>query len=318
MKTHKSINSKLAINKTKTMKLISSIIPIQRSHWVGDGFAVTPLFGELAFTNALSPFLMLDYGAPKKFEPTKSRRGVGQHPHRGFETVTIAFSGEIEHGDSHGNHGIIGPGDVQWMTAASGIIHEEFHSTNFAKTGGLMEMVQLWVNLPAKDKFAPAKYQPILAGDIPEVPIPNSDTDASSAAGSVRIIAGEYNGVRGPATTFTPINIWDISLASGASVELDIPADHNSMLVIRDGALSHNQDENKKHTELPPQQLVVFNNDHTNALLSLTAKRNSKFLLLTGVPINEPIAARGPFVLNTQQELRQAMIDYETGNFIKE
>lgn len=293
------------------MKQILSIVPAQKSHWVGTGFSVHPLFGQLAFTNTLSPFLLFDYGAPRRFEPTSERRGVGRHPHRGFETVTVAFGGEVEHQDSHRNHGIIGTGDVQWMTAGSGIIHEEFHSVNFAKTGGIMEMIQLWVNLPAKDKFTAPKYQSILSRDIPEIPL-------ADGAGSVRIIAGEYNGVRGPASTFTPINVWDVSMNAESSAEFEIPADHNSMLVIREGSLTH-RDGDEITSDLPVHQLVVFQPNTSNSILSLQTKdKHTKWILLTGLPLNEPIAHQGPFSLNTEEEVQQAIIDYETGNFIRD
>src|ERR1700739_121945 len=199
-----------------------------RGHWVGDGFPVRSLFSYNSLGTQISPFLLLDYAGPHHFEPTTERRGVGQHPHRGFETVTIVYDGEVEHRDSAGNGGVIGPGDVQWVTGASGIIHEEFHSAAYAKTGGPFRMVQLWVNLPARDKMAPAGYQGIVSADIPVVDLPGG-------AGQARIIAGEFGGVRGPARTFTPINVWDVRLNRDAGASLDLPEGHTAMLVVLAG-----------------------------------------------------------------------------------
>lgn len=210
------------------MKSVQKLLSSTRPHWVGDGFNVFPVFNELAFTNDISPFLMLDYGAPKEFKPTSRKLGVGQHPHRGFETVTIAFHGEVEHGDSEGHHDIIGPGDVQWMTAGSGIIHEEFHSSKIAKEGGMFEMVQLWVNLPSQHKMAKPRYQPLLKNDIPTVKLAND-------AGNLRVIAGDYLGNIGKAVTFSPINVWDVLVVPGSTIELNLPENHNTILFVRRG-----------------------------------------------------------------------------------
>lgn len=204
-----------------------------RGHWVGDGFPVRSLFSYNSLGAHISPFLLLDYAGPHYFEPTTDRRGVGQHPHRGFETVTIVYDGEVEHRDSAGNGGVIGPGDVQWMTAAGGIIHEEYHSPAFAKTGGPFRMIQLWVNLPAKDKMAPGGYQGILDADIPVVDLPGG-------VGKARIIAGEFGGVKGPARTFTPINVWDVTLVRDADITLDLPEGHTAMLVVLTGHVTVN------------------------------------------------------------------------------
>ena len=204
-----------------------------RGHWVGDGFPVRSLFSYNQLGAQISPFLLLDYAGPHFFEPTAGRRGVGEHPHRGFETVTIVYDGEVEHRDSAGNGGIIGPGDVQWMTAAGGIVHEEYHSPAFAKTGGPFRMVQLWVNLPASDKMAPGGYQGILAADIPIVDLPHG-------AGTARIIAGELGEAKGPAKTFTPVNVWDVALARGADVTLNLPEGHTAMLVVLTGHVTVN------------------------------------------------------------------------------
>lgn len=281
------------------MKQIKTILPAtDRNHWVGDGFNVRPVFGNLAFTEHISPFLMFDYAAPKKFEATDAKRGVGPHPHRGFETVTIAFQGEVEHGDSAGNRGVIGPGDVQWMTAASGIVHEEFLSHEFLKRGGVLEMVQLWVNLPARHKMIPPQYQPILSGDIPEVQLPE-------AAGTVRVIAGNYAGTRGVASTFSPVNLWVINLAPGKNAELSVPEGDNNMLFVRQGAIKLGG------TELDTGDLALLEQRGTQ--IKLQAVENSSVILMGGEPISEPIVASGPFVMNTEKEIRLAMMDYQSG-----
>lgn len=263
-----------------------------------------PVFHNLAFTSRISPFLMLDYGAPKTFPKTSKKLGVGQHPHRGFETVTIAYQGEVEHGDSVGNHGIIGPGDVQWMTAASGIIHEEFHSTKFAETGGVFEMVQLWVNLPAKHKMDAPKYQPILSNDIPLI---NLDEDG----GRIKIIAGNYEGTAGSASTHTPINMWDLFLRAGRSAILPVPAGHNTILLLRSGALQCTGQDGEG-VALSAPQVAIFSVQGEGCVVQATSE-DAEVLVLTGEPIEEAIAARGPFVMNTQEELRAAMMDYQSG-----
>lgn len=281
------------------MKKIKEILTATpRSHWVGDGFNVRPVFAHLAFTQDISPFLMFDYAAPREFEASDQKRGVGPHPHRGFETVTIAFQGEVEHGDSVGNRGVIGAGDVQWMTAASGIIHEEFLSREFLKQGGTLEMVQLWVNLPAKDKMIAPKYQSILSQEIPVVELPDN-------AGSVRVIAGSYAGTQGAATTFSPVELWDIKIKAGKAVELKVPAGHNAMLFVRSGNIS--LDGYKAGTG----DLVML--EREGLTINLQANEEASVLLMGGEPINEPIVASGPFVMNTEQEIRLAMMDYQSG-----
>jgi len=285
------------------MKRIKTILPATaRSHWVGDGFNVRPVFANLAFTEAISPFLMFDYAAPREFAATREKRGVGPHPHRGFETVTIAFQGEVEHGDSVGNRGVIGPGDVQWMTAASGIIHEEFLSREFLKQGGILEMVQLWVNLPARHKMIAPKYQPILSRQIPVVQLPDN-------GGTVRVIAGDYAGIQGPASTFSPVNLWDIKLAAGKSVELTVPQGHNTMLFVRQGKLALGS------AVIGAADLALLERDGT--LVQLRAQEDTSLLLMGGEPIAEPIVASGPFVMNTEQEIRVAMMDYQSGRMGK-
>lgn len=282
------------------MKQIKAILPAPtHGHWVGDGFPVRPIFGRLAFTQDISPFLMFDYGGPLEFTPTEKKRGVGPHPHRGFETVTIAFQGEIEHGDSVGNRGVIGPGDVQWMTAASGIVHEEFHSRAFAGQGGMMEMVQLWVNLPTQFKMHAPRYQPIVTGDIPVVSLADD-------AGSVRVIAGNFNGTNGAANTFSPIELWDIHVYADKSVELTVPEGHNAMLFVRSGQIIVGEG-----TSVATADLVMFSLGGTT--IKIQAEQDADLLLMGGEPINEPIAAQGPFVMNTKAEINQAIMDYQSG-----
>jgi redox-sensitive bicupin YhaK (pirin superfamily) len=273
----------------------------ERGHWVGDGFPVRSLFSYNAQGQAVSPFLMLDYAGPHVFEPTEARRGVGEHPHRGFETVTIVYDGEVEHRDSAGHGGTIGPGDVQWMTAAGGVIHEEFHSRAFGRTGGPFRMVQLWVNLPAKDKMTAPGYQPILSADIPTVAF-------EGGAGRARVIAGELRGAKGPARTFTPINVWDVRLARDADVELDLPEGHTALLVVLSGRVTVNGAEAAGAAEV-----LLLNREGAGA--RVRAEADSDILVLTGEPIDEPIAGYGPFVMNTEAEIRQAIDDFNSGRF---
>ncbi|AKJ99376.1 quercetin 2,3-dioxygenase [Pseudomonas sp. Cab53] len=283
------------------MKNIIGLYTSPRPHWVGDGFPVRTLFSYDHLGKHISPFLLLDHAAPTEFAPTTERRGVGQHPHRGFETVTIVYQGELEHRDSTGSGGKIGPGDVQWMTAASGIIHEEFHSEAFARQGGFMEMVQLWVNLPAKDKMAPAGYQTILKADIPNIALKDD-------AGSLRLIAGQFDGQQGPARTFTPIDVWDIRLNAGKTLTLDLVEGHNTALVVLRGSVQANGRE-----RVEAGQLALF--DRAGDQLSLHANNEAVVLLLSGEPIDEPIVGHGPFVMNSEQEIHQAFGDFHSGRF---
>jgi len=281
------------------MKQIKTVLPATaRNHWVGDGFNVRPVFANLAFTRDISPFLMFDYAAPREFEITQEKRGVGPHPHRGFETVTIAFQGEVEHGDSVGNRGVIGPGDVQWMTAASGIIHEEFLSREFLQRGGTLEMVQLWVNLPAKYKMIAPKYQSILNQDIPVLQLPDN-------GGTVRVIAGDFAGTQGAASTFSPVNLWDIHINAGKTVELAVPEGHTTMLFVRQGRIALGG------AVLGLADLALMGS--TGTQIKLQAQEDTSLLLMGGEAIAEPIVASGPFVMNTEQEIRVAMMDYQSG-----
>jgi len=272
-------------------------------HWVGDGFPVRSLFSYNDFGQAISPFLLLDYAGPKNFDPSTSQRGVGQHPHRGFETVTIVYDGEVAHRDSTGQGGVIGPGDVQWMTAAGGIIHEEFHSPGFAKTGGPFRMVQLWVNLPAKDKMATPGYQSILSADIPTIDLPGD-------AGKLRVIAGEFDGAKGPARTFTPVNVWDMRLNRDASLQLDLPEGHNAAIVVLTGHITVGGTQPAGEAEV-----VLLGRD--GAGTTIDADGDSMVLVLTGEPIDEPIVGYGPFVMNSEAEIRQAVDDFNSGQFGK-
>ena len=271
------------------------------SHWVGDGFPVRSLLSYGSLGAHISPFLLLDYAGPHYFEPADSPRGVGAHPHRGFETVTIVYDGEVEHRDSAGNGGVIGPGDVQWMTAAGGIVHEEFHSKGFTKTGGPFRMVQLWVNLPGKDKTAPSGYQNILSADIPVVTLPDG-------AGKARIIAGSLDGKTGPAKTFTPINVWDLRLVRGADVSLEIPEGHTAILAILGGHVTVNGTQ-----EAGEAEVVLL--DRAGSDVAIHADGDAMLRVLTGEPIDEPIVGRGPFVMNTEAEIRQAFDDFRSGRF---
>lgn len=275
-----------------------------RQHWVGDGFPVRSLFSYNSLGAHISPFLLLDYAGPHFFNPTKTARGVGEHPHRGFETVTIVYDGEVEHRDSAGNGGVIGPGDVQWMTAGGGIVHEEYHSPDFARTGGPFRMVQLWVNLPAKDKMAPAAYQGIVSADIPVVQLPDG-------AGTARIIAGELDGTRGPARTFTPINVWDVQLGRDADSVLTLPEGHTALLVVLTGHVTVNGDH-------PAGEAEVLMLSREGGDVTVHADGDARLLVLTGEPIDEPIFGHGPFVMNSEAEVRQAFEDYSSGRFVSE
>ena len=273
----------------------------EHGHWVGDGFPVRSLFSYNALDARISPFLLLDYAGPHYFEPTQARRGVGQHPHRGFETVTIVYDGEVEHKDSAGNGGIIGPGDVQWMTAAGGILHEEYHSPAFARTGGPFRMVQLWVNLPAKDKMRPGGYQAISSADIPVVELPGG-------TGKARIIAGSLLGATGPAGTFTPINVWDVRLDPDADLTLPLPEGHTAMLVVLGGHLTVADTQ-----ALGEAEMLLLSREGGD--VALHADGETKLLVLTGAPIEEPIVGYGPFVMNSAAEIRKAIDDFNAGRF---
>ncbi|MBB5517346.1 pirin family protein [Amphiplicatus metriothermophilus] len=281
------------------MKKIVEILRPRGAHWVGDGFPVRTLFSYDADPEKLSPFLLFDYAGPHVFAPSMTPRGVGRHPHRGFETVTIVYDGEVAHRDSAGGGGVIGPGDVQWMTAAGGIIHEEFHSKGFTKSGGPFRMVQLWVNLPARDKMKPPAYQAIASAEIPVVEFDG---------GRARVIAGEFRGTRGPARTFTPVNLWDVRLKRDGEARLDLPEGHNSMIAVLSGRATFDGAEYAGEAEV-----IRFEREGSEVLVRADA--DSMLLVLAGEPIDEPVAGYGPFVMNTPAEIRQAIDDYESGRF---
>jgi redox-sensitive bicupin YhaK (pirin superfamily) len=282
-----------------TKKLIDIVTPPPK-HWVGDGFHVHSMFSYDGNPELLSPFLLLDFMAPEAYPPSKGEpRGVGEHPHRGFETVTILHSGEVEHRDSAGNKGKLGPGDVQWMTAASGVVHEEKHSRDFTKKGGTFEGAQLWVNLPKKFKMTKPKYQDIPSGKIPTVPLPDG-------SGSLRVIAGEYGGSKGPASTHTPVNLWDVTLKAGGSVDLKFVDGHTLLLHAFRGAVAVNGSGTLKET-----QLAVL--DRKGAAITLKAEKDSRLLVMSGEPIDEPVVGHGPFVMNSRAEIVQAIQDYQNG-----
>jgi redox-sensitive bicupin YhaK (pirin superfamily) len=270
-------------------------------HMVGDGFRVSTYFPSGSISAARSsPFILLDYHRPFSYPPAGGkRRGVGAHPHRGFETVTIAYQGSIAHRDSAGNGGVINPGDVQWMTAASGILHEEYHETEFARRGGAMHMIQLWVNLPRAYKMSPPKYQALLSEQMGTVDLPDN-------SGVVRVIAGEFNGTRGPASTFTPINLWDLRLNAGGVAEFTLPQGQTTALLVLQGGVKINDPKLAQ-----ARDFVLFENG--DGQIRLEAAENSILLLLSGEPIAEPVVQYGPFVMNTEEEIYQAVEDYRSG-----
>ena len=282
------------------MKALSFIKRSSDSHWVGNGFPVRNIFSYRDLARELSPFVLMDYAGPTAFEPTDERRGVEAHPHRGFETVTLVYAGGVSHRDSGGGGGTIGTGDVQWMTAGSGVVHEEFHSPEYARRGGPFEMVQLWVNLPAKDKMTQPAYQGITNAQIPRVALPDG-------AGTLRVIAGEHDGANGPARTFTPMNVWDMELNAGHDVNLELAEGHTTALFVLNGEIRIGE------RRVGAAELAVMERAGTE--LAFHVDEDATVLLLSGEPIEEPIAARGPFVMNTQEEITQAIHDYQAGRF---
>jgi quercetin 2,3-dioxygenase len=285
--------------KNEVMKKLVRIHQSSGMHWVGNGFPVRSVFDYNGLGRELSPFLLLDYAAPYEFPAGNEKRGVGGHPHKGFETVTVAYQGELEHHDSSGGGGKIGAGDVQWMTAGKGIVHEEFHSQDFTRKGGTLQMVQLWVNLRAKDKRAQAGYQTLLKAQIPIVELPQE-------AGTVRVIAGEYSGRKGAAKTFTPINVWDVNLRAGKSADLPLPDGHTTTFLVLSGEV---EVDGKTAGE---GDLAIF--AHSGAGIAVTAKTDAKLLVMDGEPIAEPVVGQGPFVMNSRAEIEQAFEDYQLGH----
>ena len=282
-----------------TTKELLGIYHPGSTHMVGDGFPVRNLFPSNDLDRVVDPFLMLDYAGPQHFSPTDHPRGVGEHPHRGFETVTIMYEGVVAHRDSAGNAGVIGPGDVQWMTAASGIVHEEMHEAHWAKQGGTFQAIQLWVNLPQAQKMSAPKYQTLLNADIPSVTL-------EQGAGRLRVIAGAFRGERGPARTFTPIELYDLQLPAGSRVELTFPDGHSTSVFVLQGRVSVNG-------AAPAGEAALVVLKRQGSLVALDAKQDSRLLIMSGEPVNEPIARYGPFVMNTKAELVQAVEDYQAG-----
>ncbi len=283
------------------MKKIKKIHNPPGQHWVGDGFPVRSLFSYSDHGRDLSPFLLLDYAAPAEFGPASRPRGVGEHPHRGFETVTIVYEGEVSHRDSTGQGGTIGPGDIQWMTAAGGILHEEFHSEAFTRKGGRLHMVQLWVNLPARNKMGAPGYQAILGDDFPRVAL-------ADEAGTLRVLAGDYQGHTGPARTFSPMNVWDLRLKAGKGVELPAQAGWNTAIVVLQGTVQINKEAVARES-----QLITF--EQAGSGVSIDANNDALLLYLSGEPLNEPVVGHGPFVMNTEEEIIQAITDFNSGRF---
>lgn len=288
-----------------TIKKVESIIAPPAPHMVGDGFRVHNFIPHLEQLSRerMNPFILLDYNAKMEFSPREEPRGVGVHPHRGFETVTIVYKGKVAHHDSRGNSGVIGPGDIQWMTAASGVLHKEFHEDKFSRQGGEFHVVQLWINLPAKDKKAEPKYQSIKNSEIPKVELPNN-------TGQIEVIAGNYQETKGVASTFTPMYLYNIRLNRGGSVELSFPENYNTAVLAVEGSVKINNNE-----LVPTDYFALFENKGED--FSIQAVNKATILVLSGEPINEPIASYGPFVMNNVAELKQAYIDLGAGKFGK-
>jgi quercetin 2,3-dioxygenase len=282
-------------------KQVEMVLAPKQPHFVGDGFRVHNFIpsGYGLTMERMDPFIMLDYASRYHFPPTGKPKGVGVHPHRGFETVTIAYKGSVAHHDSAGGGGEIKEGDVQWMTAASGVLHKEYHAESFCATGGDFQMVQLWVNLPAKDKMSTPKYQAIENSNIPKIKVDG---------GVVEVIAGSYQDHQGAASTFTPVNMLNAIIASGGSVTFSFPSNHNTCFLVIEGAVILNNTE-----DVPLDHLALFKNEGES--FTIKATQNSIVLILSGEPINEPIAAHGPFVMNTREQIMEAFQDYELGKF---
>lgn len=280
---------------------VEGVFSPANTHMVGNGFKVMNFFPNgKGFEERMSPFFLLDFNAEVNFPPSEISRGVGVHPHRGIETITFAYKGAVEHHDSKGNHGIIKPGDVQWMTAGGGVLHKEYHEQTYSKKGGAFEMIQLWINLPKKHKMTPAKYQSILHSTKPKKELPNN-------MGNVHVIAGEYESVKGIANTFSPINMYDMHLNEQADFSFQLPALYNSGILVIDGSIEVNE------TKVPENHYVQLKNE--SGEIHIKANKKSILLVLSGEPLNEPYVNYGPFVMNTEQEIKQAVEDYNNGKF---
>lgn len=280
---------------------VEGVLSPTNTHMVGNGFKVMNYFPNgKGFEERMSPFFLLDFNAEVNYPPSEISRGVGVHPHRGIETITFAYKGAVEHHDSKGNHGIIKAGDVQWMTAGGGVLHKEYHEQTYTKAGGAFEMLQLWINLPAKHKMTPAKYQSILHTSKPAVKLPGN-------MGTVYVVAGQYGGTKGIASTFSPVNMYDIHLNTGADFKFTLPSNYNSGILVVDGGIvvnDHNVTEN---------HYVQLKNEAGD--IHIKATKNSIILVLSGEPLNEPYVSYGPFVMNTEAEIHQAIKDYNDGKF---
>ena len=282
----------------KYIKNVKFAYSVDQKHWVGNGFHVYGLLRPTEELNKyISPFVMMDYASPKEFSKTSEPRGVGEHPHRGFETVTFSYQGEVEHRDSSGGGGIIKPGDVQWMTAGSGVVHDEFHSLDFSKEGGVFEMVQLWVNLPKKNKMTKPKYQELKSKDIPSINLGDGT--------ELRVIAGDYEGSKGPSSTFTSINIYDISSKNNKDISLIFKNNTNTVILIMSGEI---EIEKKTYKE---KNILIF--EREGEKINFKISKEFKGLILNSEPIDEPIVAHGPFVMNTKQEITEAIEDFQSG-----
>lgn len=279
-------------------KKIKFIISPEAKHWVGNGFNVHNMLRPTKeLYESCSPFLLMDYAPPKDFAPTENRKGVGEHPHRGFETVTFALQGEVEHRDSSGGGGIIGPGDVQWMTAGSGVVHDEFHSNDFSKKGGTFEMIQLWVNLPSKFKMTPPKYQGVSSNDFPLLRISNGV--------ELKVVAGKYENELGPCTTYSPINVYNIDLDKLSELDLKVEENTNTLVFVIDGEVEiDSKNISKSHNAVM---------DRKGDSIKIKANLNTKLLVLNAEPIDEPVVSHGPFVMNTQEEIYEAILDFQSG-----
>lgn len=286
------------------MKMIDKVYSSDRSTWVGDGFPTNSMLPMQEMGNATSPLLVMGYTESRPFSPSAHQRGVGMHPHRGFETVTIVYDGELEHLDSKGNHGTIGKNEVQWMTAGSGILHAEHHSKDFAKNGGNLDMIQLWVNLPSHAKMTEPRYQELTEANIPEIRLDQNH-------GIVRVISGQYKQanrlVKGPAKTFSPINMFDVRLVAGATETFELNPNWNSLVFVLSGKV--------KIAEQEFSRLQTVYLSHEADLLNIECLEDSKLLIVSGEPLNEPIAAHGPFVMNTEAEIVEAFQDFQSGKF---
>ena len=279
------------------MKKIKRIVRDVQQHWVGDGFPVRSLF-SYGGGNEFDPFLLLDYAGPHEFSASTGKRGVDVHPHKGFETVTILYQGELAHRDSSGGSGRLGPGDVQWMTAGNGIVHEEYHTEEFTKRGGTLEMVQLWVNLRRADKSTPSKYQDLRDDQFPRV-------ELDGGAGTARVIAGQFGDAHGAASTFSPINVWDLQLNAGANATLNVPVGHTAVLIVQSGSVTVNE------SPMKAVELALF--DRAGDSITIDSETESQVLVLTGEPLGEPVVGHGPFVMNSSEEIYEAIQDYRAG-----